>query len=327
MSCGSFGTFVKLAVEPSIADVNGVGTPATFDSASERYEILAENMRYTDQVVGGRGLTGTLDPIANHLRVGVRLVVGRILFEVGANELVNWLPRILHNAASGTTYSTGPNSTQFPVDIMIKRDQGTVIYRHCIINRALFSGRSATGDSAEEQVLQMALDFVGKEEHSGTWPGTEPALPTGQRLFWLFGDCDLTLGSGGGATDMPIDAFNLLIDNQMQVLTRNSLKATCLRSRGRAIRLQAPTPLTAATHTNFYLDRFDGSGVLRFRGTKNLTGQNPEEDYATTFTFARLYQTLETPATRGRSEIPLSLDLTAYRTNASEPLVVTNVLT
>jgi hypothetical protein len=322
MSCGSFGTFVKIAVEPSVADVDGEGVVATFDANSERYEILAENIRYTDQVVGGMGLTGTLDPIANHLRQGVRLVAGRILMEVGPNELATWLPRILHNANSGTTYSTAATSTPQPVDIMIKRDQGTVVYRHCIVNRALFSGRSSTGEGAEEQVVRMALDFVGKEEHGGSWPSPEPALPSTRRLFWLFGDCKLMMAS----TELPIDAFNLLIDNQMQVITRNNLKATCLRSRGRAIRLQAPTPLTSSTHANFYRQRFDGQGVLNFLGTKNLTGQTPEEDYVTTFTFARLYQTLETPATRGRSEIPLSLDLTAYRTSSAEPLVVTNVL-
>lgn len=323
----SYGSYFRMAVKTS-----NVSTcvPATFDASSERYEILNENIRYTDTVVGSNGLTGTLDRIANHLRTGTRILFGRVVMEVGPNELVNWLPRILGNDAAGTTYSTAPDHTLKPFDLLLQRDYGTVIARHCIVARALFQGRAASENDPDVQVVRMALDIVGIEEHDASWPDPGPSLPTTDRLFWLFGDSvlklDITALDSVNPTVLPIDAFNLLIDNNLQYKTRNSLKVSHMRAGERVIRLQVPTPYTEDTHDELYIKRFDGTGRLELRGDKNLAGET-EEPWLTRFEFARLFQQRQTPATRGRGEIPLSLDLTAYRTHDTEPLIVTNKLT
>lgn len=331
-ACGAIGSNFRMAVENSVT--TGEFPPATFSATSKRFEILNENMRYTDVVVGSRGLTGSLDPIANHLRSGARLAFGRVVMEVGPNELAYWLPRILGGAdASGTSFSTAETFAQRPVDLMFDREAGVVVYRHCLVNRCLFQGRSATQDDPDAQVLRMMLDFVGIEEHTRDsegglieWPETGPTLPSTQRLYWLFGDSKLELDIDSTATEFTMDAFNLLIDNKMTIKTRNNLTAVCLRSMGRDIRLQMPTPYTATSHLNLYVNRFDGPGRILFRGTKNLTGLD-EEDFQTDFEFARLFQVRETPNVRGMTEIPLSLDMTAYRTSSAEPLEVTNIIT
>lgn len=328
---GSYGTHVKSLVEPS--DTTSPCDPATFSDSSERYELLNENLRYTDDPVTAAGLTGSIDYIANHMRAGARIVVGQIVMNVGPNELANWLPRILFNDGNvdGVTYTTVDNDNdKNPFDILLQRDQGLVQYRHCVVNRALLQGRASSQDDPDRQVLRLTLDVVGAEEHSGgsiTWPDPEPGLPTGRRLYWLHGDGKLELDdaySSGVTEELNFDAFNLIVNNNLDVKTRNHLTVTHMKTMGRQIRLQTPIPYTSDSHTNLYISRFDGTGRIELRGDKNLGGFTPESSWVTKFEFPRLFQRLVTPRTRGRGEIPLSLDLTAYRTASSEPITVTN---
>ena len=321
-TCGSLGTYTKFLVENSIT--TDPCPPATFDGDSERYEILSENIQYSDITVGGRGMTGTLDPIATHLRNGARLVFGRVAMEVGPIQLTNWLPRILGNDAAGTTFATDVTFDMNPFDIMLKRDAGTVIYRHCGVNRCLLRGRNGGGSGDDpEQTMQMILDIVGFEEHDATYPATEPALPASDELYWIIADGALTLDTPADDTEYYFDAFNLLINNNLTPKNWNFLSTTCIQSRGRDIRLQVSTPYTSDSHTNLYINRFQGEGVLNFLGTKNLGG-TAQSPYQTTMTFPNLRQTRRTPATRGPGDIPLSLDLKAYRTSSEEPLTIVN---
>jgi hypothetical protein len=316
-----------LVEDSDLVDCN----PATFDANSERYEILAENVQYTDVTLGGNGLTGGIDPIFAHLRPGTRVVFGRILMEVGPTELDFWLPRILGNDPTPATdpqeYTTSEVFDLKPFDIMMQRDQGTVIYRHLAVQSAVLRARASI--EGDEQIMQLGINVIGYEEHDGTglWPDPEPALPTDVRLYWLLGDGTLTLDTDNpnAQEEYYFDAFNLLFNNNLQPLVRNFLRITCLQSRGRDIRLQTSTPYTSDSHSKLYINRFAGAGVLKFQGTKNLSG-TAQSTYETIFTFPNLYQTRRTPQTSGPGEIPLSLDLQAYRDGANEPIVITNTV-
>lgn len=322
-TCGSLGIYTSVAVEDSNADC----TLATFDSSSERYEILSESISYSDKLLGGNGLTGTLDSIGNHLRHGARVVAGSMVMEVGPNELAAWLPRILGNDASGTTYATDETFDLKPFDIMIKRDQGTVTYRQCSVASATFTSSASIG--GQEQLVRMTLQIIGHEEHDTTWPSPGPSLPSTDRLYWLLGDgkLEMTPASGepgaGVAVEYYFDAFSLRIDNNLVPKARNFLEVTCIQSNGRKIRLQVRTPYTSSSHTNLYINDFKGSGVLSFLGSKN-----PEtpSSYSTVMTLADLRQTRITPSTAGRQEIPLALVLEAFRTSSAEPLSVVNAV-
>jgi hypothetical protein len=297
--------------------------PVTFDGSSERYEIIAESIRYSDKLVGSRGLTGTIHKIKNHLRSGTRVVTGQILLEVGPNELAAWLPRILGNAAAGTTYTTSTTFSTRPFDIFVRRDQGDAYYRNCVVNAATLRSRSSIGNG-EQQVMTLMLDILGFEEHlDQTWPVTEPALPTSNRLYWLHGDGKLTLAG----TEYYFDAFNLTVNNNLIPYTRNHLQLTCLQSGGQHINLSMPTPLTAAAYTAYYETRFEGAAVVSFLGTKNLTGVTPGSAYNTTITMSNVIQERKTPSTSGMGEIPLVLDLEAYRSGTTEPISIVNAIT
>ena len=324
-TCGSLGVYTAVAVEDSdLVDCN----PATFDANSERYEILREDIRYTDNLLGGNGLTGTIDSISNHLRYGARVVVGSITLEVGPNELANWLPRILGNAAAGNVYTTDEVFDLKPFDIMIRRDQATVIYRRCSVRSATFTSSASIG--GEEQLMRMTLEIIGYEEHDSAWPNPEPPLPTGARLYWLLGDGKLEMTpTGGSLTEYYFDAFSMRIDNNLVPKLRNFLSVTCVQSQGRKIRLRLRTPYTGSgsldTHDALYINAFAGQAVLSFLGTKNLAGQTGST-YQTVITMPDVRQTRITPSTSGRGEIPLSVDLEAYRGASTEPITITNVV-
>jgi hypothetical protein len=296
---------------------------ATFDVNSERYEILSENIRYTDVLLGGNGFTGTIDRTGVHTRHGARIVTGQITMEVGPYELENWLPRILGNPATGTTYTTAEEFDLSPFDIMLKRDQGTVIYRHCGVRSAVLN--AAASISGPEQVMKLTLDILGFEEHTATYPTTPPDLPTQDRLYWLLGDgtLELTPQSGGSLTEYYFDSFSLRIDNGLTPVLRNFLQVTALQSRGREIMFRASTPYTTASHTALYIDFFKGSGALKFLGTKYPNGEAPQT-YNTTITLNDLRSTRRTPSAAGPGEVPLFIDMKAHRSSSSEPISVVN---
>ena len=315
---GSVGVFTSMLVETS--DTTDPCDVATFDASSERYEILAENIRYTDVLLGGNGLTGTIDRTGIHTRHGARIVTGQITLEVGPYELTNWLPRILGNAASGTTFATDEEFDLRAFDIMIKRDQGTVIYRHCGVRSAVFNAASSV--SGPEQVVRLTLDILGFEEHDATFPATPPALPTTDRLYWLLGDGQLLLTPDGGSqSEYYFDSFSLRIDNGLTPILRNFLNVTALQSRGREIMLRASTPYTSDSHTDLYIDFFKGGGVLQFLSSKS--SETPAT-YSTVMTLNDLRSTRRTPNAGGPGEIPLFIDMKAHRSGSNEPISIVN---
>ena len=321
--CGSMGIYTAMAIEDSNADC----TFATMDASSERYEIISENIRYTDKLLGGEGLTGTLDSMGNHTRHGTRIVAGSIVMEVGAYALDKWLPRILGNPAASTVFTTDEVFDLLPFDIMLRRDQGTVQYRACSVSSATFTSTASIG--GQGQVMRMTLQIIGHEERTDTWPATPPPLPSGERLYWLLGDGKLVMTAApdtepaaiiGSPLEYYFDSFSLRIDNNLRPKTRNFLKVVCIQSSGRKIRLRVRTPYTSASHTNLYINFFKGGGVLSFLGGQ-LPHNNMEVDvlYTTVITLPDLRQTRVTPSTSGPSEIPLSLDLEAYRVGGASP--------
>ena len=319
---GSVGVFTSMLVENS--DEQDPCDVATFNASSERYEILSENVRYTDVLLGGNGFTGTIDRTGIHTRHGARIVTGQITMEVGPYELQNWLPRILGNPASGTTYTTAEEFDLSPFDIMLKRDQGTVVYRHCGVRSAVLN--AAASISGPEQVMKLTLDILGFEEHDVPYPQDPPDLPTQDRLYWLLGDGELKLTPDQGTQEeYYFDSFSLRIDNGLTPVLRNFLQVTALQSRGREIMLRASTPYTADSHTDLYIDFFKGTGILKFYGAKysNPAGEAPQS-YNTEITLNDLRSIRRTPNATGPGEVPLFLDMKAHRAGTNEPISIVN---
>ena len=340
---GSVGVFTSMLVEPS--DTTDPCIPATFDSSSERYEILGENIKFTDVLLGGNGFTGTIDRTAVHTRHGARLVVGQFVMEVGPYELAGWLPRIFGTPASGTTYSMNEEFDLTPFDIMMKRDQATVIYRHCGVRAATFNAVSSVG--GPEQVLRMTIEIVGFEEHDATFPGTPPVLPSSDRLYWLLGDGQLMLQADPTASvpspqnqEWYFDSVSLRIDNKLAPMLRNFHHVTAIQSRGREVTLRASLPYdngvnanNNGSHTPLYINAFKGNGTLSFLSTKSDELNEIHPNYSTVISLNDLRSIRKTPNATGPGEVPLFIDMKAHRAGGATaqdpsipPISVVNVV-
>jgi hypothetical protein len=122
--CGSQGVLTTLAVMDSAAE----GDPdVVFDDTAERYDFIYENIGLNSTVVGDQGLAGSLDLRAEHIRTGPAYVSGSLMMNISPQELEAWLPRILRGAKTGDVHA--PGALKPAIDIMIKRDQVTFIYR------------------------------------------------------------------------------------------------------------------------------------------------------------------------------------------------------
>ena len=336
-TCSSQGYNFRMAVEDS--NLTGDCLPATFDENSQRFEVLREGIQVSDPIVGGEGLTGTVHKIPNHLRRGTRVVFGDLLLNVGPVELNWWWSRILGKPGTPgvpperVTFTTGPSFDAIPFDMLFDREGHVVIYRHCVVNSAVLRCRAAI-DESDDQVLQLYINILGYEEEwyqdpptnsvPIVWPDPGPSLPTGDRLYWILADSKLE-------TDAPapfpqeyfMDAFNLMINNNLIPYSRNFLRLTCLQSGGQHFRFQCPTPFTSVTNEYYYKNPFEGRGLISFQGSKNLSDR-PEQSWETLIDLPNLVQTRRTPNARNKAEIPLSLDLEGYRNGAVEPITVTN---
>lgn len=324
-ACGAVGTNFRMAVAASDVLADPTCDPIVFDNTHKRFEILAENIEYTDVTVGSRGLTGSLDPINNHLRPGARVVKGTILMEVGPDAIEFWAPKIVGNSTKSVNFwSTNPEFEMLPVDLLMDRESGVYIYRHCAVTRAIFRGQEATERDPDAQIITLSLSFIGLEEHVGAWPVPEPTPVADTIPLWLFGDATLDLDG----TQFPFNNFVLTIDNQIMPKMRNFLQVSCLRSYGRTIRLTTELPYTIGSDAAAYAIKFEGPATLQFDGSKNLVGPPalPGETGYTHFHMPNAYQTRKTPTTRGRQELGHQINLQAYRTTSTEPFAIENLV-
>jgi hypothetical protein len=321
MSCGSIGALLKMAVVDSSGDPEA---PTVFDETAERYEPLAENIEAIGPLIGTNGLTGSLDRFARGLREGVRYVAGSFLMELGPYELSKWWPRFLRNPGEDDNETFLPGDAPIPFDILLKRDQGTARYNDCQVAEVVMRATGSLSDP-ESQILQAMVTIIGlSEDPTATWPAApdEPVVADLAEPFWLLGDSYMYLGPADDEDEYPIDTFNLLINNNLMPFPRNTLTLNCIRSMGRDVRLQFPTPLTIASYAALYQTRYDGRARLIFDAQKNLS----PDDYITEIVMPRVVQQRRTPATRGRNEIPLSIDLTAFATTDDPIMTITNTL-
>ncbi len=228
----------------------------------------------------------------------------------GPADLDLWLPRIL----GGTKASNVIGVTEaLPVfDILVHKDNGVFRYKNCRVSQATFRGKSGpTEDEAE--IINMSIGIIAMDEVEENWPGSEPSVPTGTGVVpYNFAQGTLLVT----ATQHPFDEFVLTINNMLQVRHRNSIKPTCVYSSGRIVRLEVDNPFTTTSWAAAKALYDPGTnGSLKFtNGARSVD-----------FQFPLLRTPLETPVVRGKSEIPLSIKLEAYRTSGSAEISVENI--
>ena len=294
MAC-SQGALSKLCVEPG-------ASAHTFDTSSEPYEFVRENLQKRSNIADTEGIRGTRSHHAARTRLAQNVVAGSILFHPSPADLDLWLPRILGANESTDTFALAETLQTFGV--LIDRVADTHEYQDCWVNRATF--RSQQGG-----FLEMELDIIGKAEVTGT---SYPALtlPTDAH------DAPYVHSDSSGAVTLVSAAretksIEITIDNQLEPRFVNSLNATEICPRDRIITVR--TVHSYAGHTALYEQAVAGT-------TGSIVYTNAA--MSTTFTFGLLQVPDSSPVVPGKQEIDLTLDMVARMTGATRELVVTH---
>lgn len=302
--CSAMGVVARMLVE------TGDDT-AVFDVNSERYALLAENLKANRILQGRNRITGDLSTYAANVRQHSYFVKGTVVLQPGPADLVNWLPRIMGAAGSGNNYGLGSVFDDFAILF----DKENAIFRidNCRVNYAVFQSRSAEGEEPEELVT-LALNIFGiAEEIDGeTWPNPAPGLTlTTPYLPYTHWEGVFTLAGD----DTPFRRFALGINNNLRPMFYNGITPNCFRSRGRRVTLQTENPFTEATIDDAVSMLTSGlAGVLTFTNGS----------VSTAFSMPHLRNSYESPSIAGKDEIPLELDLEAFATASNNEISVVN---
>lgn len=316
----SVGVFSKLIIEPG-------SSPYTFNSASERYEILpggegAETLRKHGRIVGGQGITGHLYPLKERARFGGYYVYGTFRLNPSPGYFQTLLPYLVGSHVGGGVFE--PNDCPNPFGAMVWRDldawsllDGKVDYWEIESRAPQFK------ETGEPDLLVLTVGAIFKTETwPASWPNPEPELPTGNEYApYIIQDSDLNTTLVGAARE--IMAFKLRYENNIKPLYVSSLSANALLPTGRKVTLETLHPWDS-DHDDLYNQAFEGyAASLKFAYSDSGSGG---ATYSTQFDITNLKVPPESPFTRDRDEIPLYLRGTAYGDSTSKELTVTNTI-
>ncbi len=287
MATPAIGAQGELLVEPG-ASVH------TFDSSSERYEILRESIQAVTGTIERDGFRGSRSLPKQHVKNGVRAVGGSISINPSPADLDLWLPRIMRKAAVGDTFGLGDLTTStIKFGVMVNRVTDVFTYTDCQVARATFRGSPG-------QLLELQLDIIGLNEltenlgDGAALPGTLPDW--GQTLAYepyVYHEGVLAIADVSTADD-PFD-FELVIDNAMSPRFVMSQTATEISPADSIITLT----LTCPFDTN-HQDLYRASEVGTPAGG-SITFTN--STLSTVFTFAHLRGGDASPTLNSKGEL------------------------
>lgn len=301
-TCAAWGALGKLLVQ-------GGNNPRTFSGTSERYSFVYEGLSSTRNQIGKNSIQGSRSRTGNRVAKESYQIGGPIMLQLGPDELELWLPRILGGTKSGSNFD--PAETLPTFDVLVHRDNGIWKYTDCQVDKAVFRCRSGPGGGDSEIVETVVLLQAMTELDGQSWPGSEPAVPSGAGYIpYTIAQAALSLNS----TSFSFDTFNLMIDNQLIVRNRNSLTPTCIFPGGRMVGLQIQLPFISGSWTvaEALYDTGAAGSITLTAGARSCT-----------FSFPDLRNAQETPNIPGKTEIPLQLNLEAFRTSSLPEIRVT----
>lgn len=288
-----------------------------FDTNSEIYDFMYEDIQKKGILVGGRAITGSRSNYANRVREGSYEISGRISTYTCAADLDKWLPRIL-GADEVATDSFGVANLLPSFGVVIDRVSGSFLYKGGAVDTAIWRGQAGPGDSEPEVIEQiMDIQFMS-EDSTVTYPVSGPTLSVAaNRAPYIVADSVLTIGSAYQFHD-----FVVVVRNHIQQRWVNSLTPTALCPQDRTVMVRVTFPFTAAADavlTGIYQLSTRHTGV-----TATLVMRPSGAAYGTTFTFTGLQWAQVTPVVRGKQEIVLAVDFIARKTGSADEIVVTN---
>jgi hypothetical protein len=301
MAADAQGALTRLYIEP-------LASPHVFDANSETYEFVSESLKKQGRFVGGTGIRGTRSSPKERTRVGAYSVGGRIMFHPDPAMLDLWLPRILGGTEVADSF---PLAETLPIfGVLVNRVTTTFEYTDCQVSRAMFHAAAGPGDG-EPDLVELAVEIMAKNEVVGSSIASPPGLSTASNAApYVHSDATFSFNS---AARQPREWW-ILIDNHLEARWVNSLTATRISARDRTVvcRIAIPYDDDAA---NLYTQSTDGAS-----GTVTLTNGN----MSTLFTFANLKYPVESPVTRGKTELELYVNMIARSSGATKELVITH---
>ncbi len=310
MATPAIGAHGELLVEP------GASTH-TFNSSSERYEILRESIQAVTGTIERDGFRGSRSLRSAHVKNGVRAVGGSISINPSPADLDFWLPRVMRLGESANVFALGDSvdPTVIKFGVMIDRVTDNFTYTDCQVARATFRGSPG-------QLLELQLDIIGLNELTENL-GTGAAFPTGGDIpAWndtldfepyVYHEGALVLDDLGTADD-PFD-FELVIDNAMSPRFVMSQTATEISPADSIITLTLTCPYDT-DHRDLY--RASEKGVPD-GGTLTFTNAT----LSTVFTFQHLRGGDASPTLNSKGELRFGVP---FRARASGTETVQGIL-
>ena len=280
-----------------------------FDTSSEPYEFISENLQLSVPQIASEGIRGTRSRHGERVVRGQKTVSGSIVLEPTQTELDLLLPRILGANESTDVFAVAETVQEFYV--MVDRVGKVFRYGPCKVGSAVFSGSAG-------QKVQLVLNIVGQGDETIANAGTFPSLTIDTDVPLIFHQGVLTLHS----TAILFDQFTLTIENGVEARFENSQTAVALVETDRVVTLETSVPYTADSGSDgvtVYGNDVAGtvaSGSLVF---------TPASGRTVTFSMNSLRPTTRSPNVPGRNqEIRLPLSYQAMKTSTTAEISVTN---
>lgn len=275
-------------------------SPATFDSSSQRFEVVSSSIGKKGEVLDGMGLLGTRTRREDRTRAGIIRVDGSLVLEPSIRMFDFFTPFVLGAAESTDTFNVADSLTGF--DMLhdpFNTGANATKFAELYVNRA--SLRFATG------MLRWTHDCIGKTATAGQ-TFASAALGSTALLDSPLTFYDSASGFNIQSGAIAIEEGELIIDNVLDAKFRNAQTAQSIRATDRIVSLITNIPLTPTTWTTYFGDKaaVDATIVLAFGAV------------SVTITLFNLKAPDEFPGAQGKGENPLILR-SAARGDASDP--------
>jgi hypothetical protein len=217
-------------VADKVGAFNRLGYSATgAGTATVEFEFgEGSTLGLTEQFLDTSQIRGTLSHGSERVRRVVRRVDGTLVMAPTAVELATLLPMILGAAASGTTYAL--SDTYTAVDLYGVRDGTVYTYDEVAVETTTFY-------ATEGGPMQVTMSVVGKDETQAGSMGAVTVDVTTQPF--VLSDAVVSVASSA----REVSAFELTVQNVLEVKYRNSLTPTQIKKIDRTVTLSLPISL------------------------------------------------------------------------------------
>lgn len=294
MATPSIGAHGELIVEPG-------ASPHTFDSSSERYEIVRESVQAVTNTIERDGFRGSRSLPKQHVKNGIRSCGGPITILPSPADLDLWLPRIMRLAGSGDTFALG-DETGAVVKFGVMVDRVTDVFEYNDVQVARATFRGSPGQLLEMQLDLIALDEDTEDLGGSSWPSPPPSWgQTAAYEPYVYHEGALTLDAHANADD-PF-SFELVIDHVLNPRFVMSQTATELSPADQIITLTLQVP-------------YDDDHKAMYRQSELVTPEGGNITFtngnlSTVFTFAHLRGGDASPTLSTKGELVLNVPFRA----------------